>query len=400
MGEILFLAHRVPFPPDRGDKIRGFHVLKHLAQRHRVHLVAFADDARDMAPQPEFDALLGGRVVVWRGKSQLRALAEALVTNRPASVAAFAHSAVARGVAKVLEQRSIDAIYVFSSQMAQYLPTPCEVPVVMDFVDVDSAKFAVYAESSRWPRNLLYAREASTLLAHDAHVAAQVDASVFVSEAEAALFRRETGAGNVVAIENGIDTAAFDPQHVAPTPTDHPLILFTGQMDYRPNIDAATWFAEAILPRIREHVREARFAIVGRAPSDAVLALAREPGVTVTGEVPDVRPWLAAADVVVAPLKLARGIQNKVLEAMAMARPVIASTSAAEGIDHDGTIAVAADAEDFTRRTVALLRDPEAAQAAGTAARRRVCARYGWDAALAPLDGLLGLASAARRTAA
>jgi len=400
MGEILFLAHRVPFPPDRGDKIRGFHILKHLAQRHRVHLVAFADDPRDMAPHPEFDALLGKRVVVWRGKSQLRALAEALATNRPASVAAFAHSAVARGVREVLAQHPVDAIYVFSSQMAQYLPTPCEVPAAMDFVDVDSAKFAAYAESSRWPRNLLYAREARTLLAHDAHVAAQVDASVFVSEAEAALFRRTAGVTNVVAIENGIDTAAFDPAHVAPTAIDHPLILFTGQMDYRPNIEAVTWFADSILPRIREHVPEARFAIVGRAPSDTVLALAQRTGITVTGEVPDVRPWLAAADVVVAPLKLARGIQNKVLEAMAMARPVIASASAAEGIDHDGTIAVAADADDFTRHSLALLRDPEAARASGIAARRRVCARYGWDAALAPLDGLLGLAPDARRTAA
>ncbi|MBD8639279.1 glycosyltransferase [Sphingomonas sp. CFBP 13733] len=161
-------------------------------------------------------------------------------------------------------------------------------------------------------------------------------------------------------------------------------------MDYRPNIEAVTWFARDILPRIRTQHPTARFAIVGRAPTPAVQALAGD-AVIVTGAVDDVRGWLAAAEVCVAPLKLARGIQNKVLEAMAMARPVVASAAAAEGIDHAGTIRVAADASEFAAQVRALLDAPADAADLGRAARAQVLRRYGWDARLAPLDALFGV---------
>ncbi|WP_235527954.1 glycosyltransferase, partial [Sphingomonas sp. Leaf38] len=171
---------------------------------------------------------------------------------------------------------------------------------------------------------------------------------------------------------------------------DVPLIVFTGQMDYRPNIDAVTWFVRSILPLLHQR-HPAHFAIVGRAPTAAVLALAGD-DVTVTGAVDDVRGWLASAAVCVAPLKLARGIQNKVLEAMAMARPVVASVAAAEGIDHGDTIRVADTAQDFADRIATLIESPDAAALIGHAARAHVIGRYGWDARLAPLDALLGLA--------
>ena len=200
-----------------------------------------------------------------------------------------------------------------------------------------------------------------------------------------------SGAERVHAIENGIDTALFDPAAGFERFDAGPgLIVFTGQMDYRPNVEAVTWFAEDILPRVRAAHPEARFAIVGRNPTDAVRALADQDGVTVTGEVRDVRGWLAAAALVVAPLKLARGVQNKVLEAMAMARPVVASAAAAEGIDHNGTIAVGATAADMVEAVTLLLADPQNAAELGRDARARVIARYGWDARLAPLDALVG----------
>ena len=217
-------------------------------------------------------------------------------------------------------------------------------------------------------------------------------ASLFVSEAEAALFRNLAVADRVHAIENGIDTAHYDPAKTKPVETAHPLIVFTGQMDYRPNIEAVTDFARDVLPVIRAANANAQFAIVGRNPAVEVRALGERPDVTVTGEVPDVRPWLAAADVVVAPLGIARGIQNKVLEAMAMARPVVASPQAAEGIDHEGTIRVA-NARQQARAVLDLLVDPDGAAALGQAARARVMARYGWDARLAPLDALMGPAA-------
>ncbi len=376
--EILFLAHRAPFPPDRGDRIRSYNVLKYLSARARVHLVAFTDDDAVMAP--EHRAMVDECVLVPRGKSQARAAVEALAQGKPVSLTAFADARVAAAVRDVLARRRIDAIYVFSGQMAQYLPADGP-RVVMDFVDLDSAKFASYADSARGPMRWMMRREARLLGAFERAVAARVEASLFVSAPEAALL---PGAGT---LENGIDTDFYDPATV-PMDAPWPLIVFTGQMDYRPNIDAVTWFARDVLPL----VPGATFAIVGRAPTAAVKALAGE-RVLVTGEVADVRGWLAAADVVVAPLKLARGIQNKVLEAMAMARPVVASPAAAEGIDHEGTILVADEPADFAARVSGLIADRDEAAALGKMARARAIARYGWEARLAPLDGLLGLAA-------
>jgi sugar transferase (PEP-CTERM/EpsH1 system associated) len=222
-------------------------------------------------------------------------------------------------------------------------------------------------------------------------VAARADASLFVSEAEAQLFRERTRAQRVHAVENGIDTATFDPgasfrrlEAVAP------LLVFTGQMDYRPNVEGVVWFAESVFPHIRLRHPDAQFAIVGRKPDAAVAALAKLPGVTVTGEVPDVRPWVAAASVVVAPLKLARGVQNKVLEAMAMARPVVASPAAATGIDHGGAIEVGEGVGGMADAVNALLDDPVRAAELGRAARQRVIDHYSWDAKLAVLDGIMG----------
>ncbi|MEO5867834.1 MAG: TIGR03087 family PEP-CTERM/XrtA system glycosyltransferase, partial [Sphingomonas sp.] len=305
-------------------------------------------------------------------------------------------------VRKVLAIEAIDTIYVFSSQMAQYLPPTPRQRVIMDFVDMDSAKFAAYAEASRGPLRWLMKREARLLLAFERKIAAQADVSLFVSQAEADLFRDATGIANVRAIENGIDTDFFDPsQMFEPIVSNGRLIVFTGQMDYRPNVEAVTRFAQHVLPIVRREHRDVQFAIVGRSPSAEVIALAGLEGVTVTGEVADVRGWLAAASVVVAPLLLARGVQNKVLEAMAMARPVVASRAAAEGIDHADTIRVGTTAAELAAEVIAVLDDPREAAVLGHAARLQVQQRYGWDARLAPLDALLRVSPAVLpRTAA
>jgi len=394
MGNILFLAHRVPYPPDRGDKIRSYHLLRHLAARGRVDLVAFADDPRDMH-RPELAGLTASRTIVRRSKSQAVVGVQALASGRPLSLTAFDDAAMRRAVGELLARERIETVFVFSGQMAQYLPADLQARVIMDFVDVDSAKFAAYASATSGPMRWLYRREARLLQGFEQAIAARADANLFVSDAEAGLFRGNTGAERVHAIENGIDTVLFDPAAAFERVDAGPaLIVFTGQMDYRPNIDAVTWFAEDILPRVRASHPDARFAIVGRNPGETVKALARQPGVIVTGEVADVRGWLAAAAVVVAPLKLAREIQNKVLEAMAMARPVVASSAAAEGIDHGGTITVGATAADLVEAVTLMLSDRASAAELGQDARARVIARYGWDARLAPLDALLGLPAA------
>ncbi|KQN91315.1 glycosyl transferase family 1 [Sphingomonas sp. Leaf67] len=379
MSDILFLAHRVPYPPDRGDKVRSHHVMRHLSTLGRVHLATFADDPRDLGHDAALKQWCASAVVVPRTKGNARAAVEALAGGRAVSLAAFDHRAMRAAVARLLAARRYEAIYVYSGQMAQYLPDNAR--FVMDFVDLDSAKFTAYAEDARGPMRWMMRREARLLGAFERSVADRAQATLFVSAAEAALF----GTGQVHAVENGIDTGFFDPAAVTPVAEAGPLIVFTGQMDYRPNIDAVRWFVREVLPGV-----PGRFAIVGRNPSAAVRALVGE-RVIVTGEVADVRGWIAAADVVVAPLLLARGVQNKVLEAMAMARPVVASTAAAEGIDHDGSIRVAGDAGAFVREVKALLDDPVAGDTLGQAARARTIARYGWDARLAPLAGLMGL---------
>lgn len=399
MAEILFLVHRAPWPPDRGDRIRSWHMFEALAKLAPVHVAALADHEADAAAAREkMTPLCASLAIEVRKVSRPAALARAVLRGEPVSNQLFRNAVLAQHVGQLLRQGQITHIVAFSGQMAQYLPTHFDGPVIMDFVDVDSAKFATYAEQDkRQPLHWVHAREARKLGAYEAEVARRADASLFVSEAEAALFRErsELGVDKVHAVENGIDTDRFDPA----VGLDRagagagPLAVFTGQMDYRPNVDAVRWFAADILPLIRGDHPQARFAIVGRAPTDEVRALEKLPGVTVTGEVPDVRPWLAAADAVVAPLLLARGVQNKLLEAMAMARPVVASAAAAEGIDAAAGehLRVADDARGMADAVCALFDDPAAASAMGAAARGRMIARYGWDARLAPLGEYLGL---------
>jgi len=280
--------------------------------------------------------------------------------------------------------------------MAQYVPADFDGCFIMDFVDVDSAKFESYAEEGNAFMRWVNRREGRVLGKFETEIAARANASLLVSEAEAELFQRRTAASIVMALGNGIDTGFYDPEgHYKKLhpPFPDPLIVFTGQMDYRPNIEAVSDFAQHAMPAIRAQHPEATFAIVGRSPTQAVSDLSMLPGVQVTGAVDDVRTWLAAADVVVAPLRIARGIQNKVLEAMAMAKPVVASLAAAEGIDaeHGQHFFVEENVGAEAARVCALLAEPSSGLSIGKAARAYVINHYGWHSQLTPLDRLMGL---------
>lgn len=393
MAEILFLAHRIPFPPDRGDKIRSWHILKHLATLGRLHLACFADDAADAAHLPALREALGGRLgeahVEVRTTGKAVAGARALMARRPVSLTLFDSRAIHGFVRSVLNRHPGASVFAFSGQMAQFVPKGVR-RFVMDFVDMDSAKFESYGAGSG-PMAAIHRREAELLFAFERETAARADTSLFVSEAEASLFRSRaelTGA-DIRALGNGVDLEFYDPAVRYERPCgEGALVAFTGQMDYAPNVDAASWFATEVLPR----VEGAHFAIVGRNPPTSVARLGGQ-RVTVTGAVPDVRNWLQAADVVVAPLRIARGVQNKVLEAMAMARPVVASPAAFEGIDAvPGRDLIVADgAEAMAAAVNALLADRSSADAIGRAARKRVEDVYRWEAQLAPLASILGL---------
>jgi sugar transferase (PEP-CTERM/EpsH1 system associated) len=389
--ETLFLVHRIPFPPDRGDKIRSWHMLRHLAGLGRVHLACFADDEADAAHLPALREALGGSLgeahVEVRRTGKAIAAARALLEGKPVSLTLFDSARMRRFGARMLARPEVESVFAFSGQMAQFVPERLSQRFVMDFVDVDSAKFDAYAATGG-PLAAAYRREGKRLFAVERSVAARADASLFVSEAEAALFRARANLPQacIRALGNGVDLDFYRPGASGVAEAPHPLVLFTGQMDYQPNVEAVRWFASEVLPRLPG----VTFAVVGRNPPDAVKGLAGE-RVIVTGAVPDVRPWLAAADVVVAPLLIARGIQNKVLEAMAMAKPVVATPAAFEGIEAEpGRDLLVADSAEAQAAAIArLLADPAEAAALGAAARKRVEDAYRWEARLAPLAAIV-----------
>lgn len=401
-GEILFLAHRIPFPPDRGDKIRSHHILKALAGLAPVHVGCFAETETDRAHEAELATLATSHCLADRTKPLPFAGVEAVAKALPISLTAFHHSQIAAFVETTLRERPIEAIYIFSGQMGQYIPSAWDGRLVVDLVDVDSAKFEQYALDGRGLMAGIHAREARLMRDFEAYLARIADRTLLISQDEANLLQSRLPRGSSAQIEvlgNGIDASAFDPAEWQPQAgleaSPGPHFVFTGQMDYPPNVVAVQRMAHAIMPAIRRHHAEAEFHVVGRAPTAEVLALDGRSGVRVWGEVPAVQPFLAAADIVVAPLALARGVQNKVLEAMAMACPVLLTSHAATGIDaEDGVHWAMADSDaEIVRRALWLLADRPAAQAMGAAARQFVVDQMSWPAMLDRLPEALGLRS-------
>jgi sugar transferase (PEP-CTERM/EpsH1 system associated) len=403
---LLYLTHRIPYPPNKGDKVRSFNILRQLARTHRVWLGTFVDHPDDHQHIPALKQWCEQTCVIpiepgIRRVASLRGL----LRGEALSLPYYRNQRLAEWVDRAIGEHGITRAVAFSGPMAQYLDVRGLERRVVDFCDVDSAKWTQYAADRRWPMSWLYRREGERLLAFERTAAADCDACLFVTEAEADLFRAAAPelSTRVGVMQNGVDADFFSPAHAGESPyaAGGPVIVFSGAMDYWPNVDAVTWFANELLPRIRQQVPDARFCIVGMNPAPAVQALAGE-GITVTGTVPDVRPYIAHADVVVAPLRIARGIQNKVLEAMAMARPVVVSAAPATGLDaEDGRdCAVAADGEAFCSRVIELLGDPARGATMGAAARDCVLRAYSWSAHLRMLDWLLeappGTAIAAR----
>jgi len=393
MSELLFLAHRIPYPPDKGDKIRGWHLLAHLARRQRVHLGAFVDAPEDWRHADHLRSVCASvhLVGIHPRLGKLRALS-GLVTGEPLTLPFYRDAGMQRWVDQRLAAGA-RRVLTFSSAMARFVMHRPDLRRVMDFVDIDSDKWRQYAPTKSWPLSWLYRRESKKLLAWERRVAAEFDASLFVSAAEAADFRRlaPESAARVGFFHNGVDADYFSPERAYDNPfasdQQGQYLVFTGVMDYWPNIDAVTWFADAVLPLLRKRHPGLRFAIVGGRPSAEVRALGEREGVLVTGRVEDVRPYLAHARAVVAPLRIARGIQNKVLEGMAMARPVVATPQALEGIAArtGAELMVAGDAAAMAGAVMAALEKPEL----GRAARARVLADFAWDASLARVDALL-----------
>jgi sugar transferase (PEP-CTERM/EpsH1 system associated) len=391
MPDLLFLAHRIPYPPDKGDKIRAWHLLEHLGKSHRIHLGAFIDDPDDWRHAEKMRALcastfLAGINPRW---GKLRALG-GLLTGEPLTLPFYRNAGMQTWVDGHLAA-GVTRVLAYSSAMARFVMPHVSARRVMDFVDIDSDKWRQYAPTKTWPLSWLYHRESEKLLAWERRVAAEFDASLFVSATEAADFRRlaPESASKVGYFHNGVDAEYFSPEREYPNPyaTSKQAIVFTGAMDYWPNIDAVLWFASEVMPLLRARMPDCLFAIVGSKPASEVKELSKQADIQVTGRVEDVRPYLAHARVVVAPLRIARGIQNKVLEGMAMAKPVVATAQALEGIAAlpEREVLLANDAISM----VAAIQTASIQTGLGSAARLRVLNDFSWARNLARVDQLL-----------
>jgi len=397
MDGLLFLAHRIPFPPNKGDKIRSFHLLRHLSERYAIHLGAFVDDPDDWQYRDALKPYCASiKLLPLNSRRARLGSLRGMFTGEALTLPYYRNAELKQWAAALADSGTVSHGLAFSSAMAQFVPDNL-LRRVLDMVDVDSDKWTQYAPTQRWPVAWVYAREGRKLAEWEARVAQEFDATLLVSQAEAELLQRRAPLARhkIGAFENGVDAAYFSPERVYPNPHAVAVqsIVFTGAMDYWPNIDAVSWFAERIFPAVREAQPNAQFTIVGSRPTEAVQALARYPGVVVTGSVPDVRPYLAHAACAVAPLRIARGVQNKVLEAMAMALPVVVSAQAAEGLRAAAgqDFILADDEAGFGRAVVAQLRHPTSA----APARASILARYDWARNLATVDALFDVPSAA-----
>lgn len=396
MEPLLYLSQRLPYPPNKGDKITTFNFLKHLRERFRIHLACFVDDERDWehveTVRSYCESLHVARFDKFAGR--LRAL-RALASSAPWSLAYFRDEALTRWVHETVEKHGISRVLAYSSGMVQYVPEPLVGGAVLHFADVDSDKWRRYSLAKPWPLSAVYGREARQLLRYERQVAEKAMATTFVTEAEAQLFRSLAPECSVKVgvVENGVDAEYFSPQPQLASPyrSGAVALVFTGAMDYWPNVDAVCWFARHCLPALRARVPAIEFFIVGMNPAKAVRDLEFQPGITVTGRVADVRAYVQFAAAAIVPLRIARGIQNKVLEGMAMARPVITTPGCAEVLTaRVGEEILTADTpEEWISTTMSCL-GPDRANAIGAAARQRVVDDYSWTASLAKLSSLLG----------
>lgn len=386
---ILFLTQRVPYPPNRGDKIPNFHYIRHLAKEHEIVVACLADGEQDLENvsglMPFVESVEA--VSLSRTRSRIRALAALTMSTRPLTVAYFDEPELRRRVRQRLNAWEFDLAIVCSSGMASYV-LGADIPRIIQFTDLDSQKWKQYAANSRLPKNWIYEIEARRLLNYERRIAREFDYSLFCSARETSDFMELVPGSPVRCIRNGVDIEYFQPSDVGKVPDS---LVFTGVMNYRPNVEGADWFCRQVFPLIRQQRPNATFTICGAHPTKKVRSLAQLPGVSVTGAVPDVRPYLARAAVAVVPMQLARGIQNKILEAMAMGLPVVTTTIAGAGIDaqHGTEIIVADTPSDFATATTRLLRSSKRRRQIGAAALAAISSRYRWEQSLAKLDDVI-----------
>lgn len=391
---ILYVTHRVPYPPDKGDRIRCFHLLRFLATRADVSLACLADEPIHADAEAKLRPLCRELAIVRLGRQRWLHALHSVASGGTISEGAFRVPRLSRILRSWAGRTRFDATVASASSVAPYLMQPWlrDVPAVIDLMDVDSQKWLDYASSSRPPRSWLYRLEGTRMRRLERELAGWARALLLVAEAEASLFRRVCTTGRVHAVTNGVDLDYFAPPTSA-VAEEPGRCVFVGAMDYVPNVDGAVWFCREVWPAVRRRWPEARLALVGRNPAPEVQALANTPGVEVAGSVPDVRPHVARASVTVVPLRIARGVQNKVLESLAMGKATVVSPAPLEGLratpgEH---LLLARSAAEWVEQLTGLFENPALRQRLGAAGRAYAEANHCWGSCLAPLTGLLGL---------
>ncbi len=389
---LLYLVHRVPYPLDKGDRIRNYHILRHLAGYAEVHLACLADEpvaAETLATLRKYCRQVAA-IPLGKWSRRLRG-ALALAGGRTATEGAF-HSPALRALVRDWASRiRFQACLVSASSLVGYLGLPelRGLPAIVDLVDVDSQKWLDYAAASRGPSAWLYRTEGRRLRALEKGLPSWARAVTLVSEAEARLYHQFSVPGPVHVISNGVDLTNSQPAGTE----EEQACVFVGALDYLPNIEGVRWFCRDIWPSIHAERPGARVDLVGRRPVAAVRRLGRIPGVRVIGTVDDVRPYLARAAVTVVPLRIARGLQNKVTEALAMGKATVITPHVLAGLRaQPGThLLTAASPAEWRQSVLRLLADRDFRKRLGQAGRRYVEEHHRWQQCLEPLTGLLGL---------
>jgi len=420
--KLLYISHRPAWPPDKGERVRAFHQIRQLSKSFEVTLAMLRhgpNEGLELGPLPTWCKCVlvepAAGPVVGALRHPLR-----LMRGASGTEVSFTSRSMDAALADLCRENRFDVVMGYCSSVWPYVrnvPAPAR---VVDLVDIDSAKWRSYADDARGPMRWLYNREAAAVAKLERDILARCQAVLVTSDVEADLLGRHAhsrGAGvspshtladghdvpswpvqrgrdaratsNVHVVGNGVDSDYFSPGH--PVGDEHPSIVFTGTMDYRPNVEAVCWFAADVWPALRRDWPTLQWNIVGRDPPPSVRALARLPGVNVTGSVPDVRPFLRTASVAVVPLRTARGIQNKILEAMSTGRPVVATSETLKGISArvGEEVFLADDPPQWVACVSSLLRDAARRESAGQAARARILDHYAWPAQLKPMVSLL-----------
>jgi sugar transferase (PEP-CTERM/EpsH1 system associated) len=393
----------VPFPPNKGEKLRSFHQIRHLlTQGHKVSICCPLGNRADSVSINELKSRYDISVISCPLTLKLLRLSIGVLTGKPLSVANFYISKLQKKFDRYLSDHHFDAIFCTSSSMSEYVfksvylksikSTSSPAPLLfMDFMDLDSDKWSQYASTAKWPMDWVYRRESRLLGLYETSIQREFDASFFISQAEVDLFKQRFGSVEKIhVLGNGIDGDFFKPPAVVPD-NNSPVFIFTGVMDYKPNIDAVRWIVDNAWQQIIDLYPGARFIIAGMNPTANILALAKLPGIEVTGFVDDILPYFHQADYFLAPLRIARGVQNKVLQAFACGLPVIATDMGAEGIDYtDGKdILLANTPGKFISQIKGLHNDTELRQKIRTNALTLIRNRYSWDGQLKALDTII-----------